>query len=65
MAKVNHCILLGFCIILALIILTELGLAVSLFALVEHGLLNQIIGDTMVKSLIHFNQEGYDGVTKG
>ena len=63
--KTNYCLLMGFCIILALIVLTEVGLAISLFALANHGLLDQVVGDTMRQSLNHFNVEGYEGVTKG
>ena len=64
-AKTNYCLLMGYCIILALIVLTEVGLAISLFALANHGLLDQVVGDTMRQSLNHFNVEGYEGVTKG
>ena len=64
-AKTNYCLLMGFCIILALIVLTEVGLAISLFALANRGLLDQVVGDTMRQSLNHFNVEGYEGVTKG
>ena len=64
-AKTNYCLLMGYCIILALIVLTEVGLAISLFALANHGLLDQVVGDTMRQSLNHFNVEGYESVTKG
>ena len=64
--KENYCILLTFCITLGLLVLFEVILAVSLFALADKNKLgNSSITTTMTTSLEHFNQSGYSGVTKG
>ena len=64
--KENYCILLSFCITLGLIVVFEVVLAVSLFALADKSKLgNSAIAATMTTSLEHFNQSGYNGVTKG
>ena len=64
--KENYCILLSFCITLGLLVLFEVILAVSLFALADKNKLgNSSIEATMITSLEHFNQTGYNGVTKG
>ena len=64
--KENYCILLSFCITLGLIVVLEVVLAVSLFALADKSKLgNSAIAATMTTSLEHFNQSGYNGVTKG
>jgi len=63
--KENYCILLSFCITLGLIVVLEVVLAVSLFALADKSKLgNSAIAATMTTSLEHFNQSGYNGVTK-
>ena len=43
----------------------QIGVAISLFALVRQEKLGSIFGDTMKHSLEHFSKPGYDGVTKG
>jgi hypothetical protein len=61
----NFCLLLAFCILLGLMVFVELALAVSFFSLATSGQLGIVVGQTMLKSLEHFSQTGYDGVTKG
>lgn len=51
---------------MGLIVVFEVVLAVSLFALADKSKLgNSAIAATMTTSLEHFNQSGYNGVTKG
>ncbi len=63
--KENYCCLLIYAIILGLSVFVELALAVSLFALAANNSLGSVLESTMTTSLDHFNQSGYDGVTKG
>ena len=64
-AKENYCTLLIFCSTLSLVVCLELVLAISLFTLASKNKLGYIVGQTMMTSLAHFEQSGYDGVTKG
>jgi len=63
-AKENYCILLVFCSTLSLVVCLEVVLALSLFTLASKNKLGYIVGQTMMTSLAHFEQSGYDGVTK-
>ena len=64
-AKINYCLLMGYNIVLALVVVTEIGLSISLFVLAKNGLFKNVLEDKLIHSLEHFNQDGYPGVTKG
>ena len=64
-AKINYCLLMGYNIVLGLVVVTEIGLAISLFVLAKNGLFKNVLEDKLIHSLEHFNQDGYPGVTKG
>ena len=61
----NYCSLLAFSISLGFIILMELALGVSAFALAQQNRLSHSIGKRMKLSLDSYNQTGHEGVTKG
>lgn len=63
-AKINYCLLMGYNIVLGLVVVTEIGLAISLFVLAKNGLFKNVLEDKLIHSLEHFNQDGYPGVTK-
>ena len=56
---------MGYNIVLGLVVVTEIGLAISLFVLAKNGLFKNVLEDKLIHSLEHFNQDGYPGVTKG
>ena len=64
-AKENYCALLTFCITLGILVVIQIGVAISFFALIRHNKFESLFGSTMRSSLEHFEQDGYDGVTKG
>ena len=63
--KENYCTLLVFCVALALVVCLEVSLAISLFTLASQNKLGDVVNETMMASLEHFNKSGYEGVTKG
>ena len=63
--KENYCCLLLYTIFLGLAVFTEIAMAVSLFAVAADNRPGSFIDNTMRESLEHFDQPGYEGVTKG
>ena len=60
----NLYILLASSGFLALVILTEFSVLITIFVLAKQHNLGQVIEKPMMKSLQHFEKSGYDGVTK-
>ena len=61
----NRCLLIAFSIVLGLLICIEIALSVALLALAKERNLGSVVRNRMTASMQHYDDSGYEGVTKG